>query len=177
MQLCLTLCNPMDYSPPGSSVHGILQARILEWVAVPFSRGSSWPSDWTWVSCITGRFFTIWATEKSHRKTFIPCNNIRTHAWCSVLSVNMLRWLSNTLSKWMFGCASRSHWLLVTCQCPHTQESSGCLLSLAEESMWQLLPGVRETPKCFIDRYLCMWWALGVGDTWTPEKPVPSFMP
>ena len=159
MQLCLTLCDPMDCSPLGSSVYGILQARILEWVAVPFSRGSSWPSDRSWVSCITGRFFTIWATEKSHRKTFIPCNNIRTHAWCSVLSVvNMLRLLSNTLSKWMFGCASRSHWFLVTCQCPHTQESSGCLLSLAEESMWQLLSGVRETLKCFIDRYLVYAW-------------------
>ena len=44
-QLCLTLCNPMDYSRPGSSVHGIIQARILEWVAIPFSRGSSQPRD------------------------------------------------------------------------------------------------------------------------------------
>ena len=58
-QSCLTLCNPMDCSPPGSSVHGILQERILEWVAIPFSRGSSWPRDQTWVSCIAGRFFTI----------------------------------------------------------------------------------------------------------------------
>ena len=45
-----------------SSVHGILQARILEWVAIPFSRGSSWPRDWTRVSCIAGRFFTIWVS-------------------------------------------------------------------------------------------------------------------
>ena len=44
-QSCLTLCNPMDCSPPGSSVHGISQARILEWVAIPFSKGSSWPRD------------------------------------------------------------------------------------------------------------------------------------
>ena len=51
-----TLCNPMDCSPSGSSVHGILQARILEWVAICFSRGLSWARDWTWVSCITGRF-------------------------------------------------------------------------------------------------------------------------
>ena len=43
LQSCLTLFNPMDYSPPGSSVHGILQARLLEWVAIPFSRGSSYP--------------------------------------------------------------------------------------------------------------------------------------
>ena len=46
-QSCLTLCYPMDCSPPGSSVPGILQARILEWVAISFSRGSSWPKDWT----------------------------------------------------------------------------------------------------------------------------------
>ena len=53
----LTLCNPMDCSPPASSVHGILQARTLEWVVISFSRGSSWPRDWTlifYVSC-TGR--------------------------------------------------------------------------------------------------------------------------
>jgi len=64
-QSCLTLCNPMDCSPPGSSVHGILQARILEWVAIPFSRGSSWSRDWTQVSCIIGRLFTIWATREA----------------------------------------------------------------------------------------------------------------
>ena len=52
----------MDCSPPGSFVHGILQARILEWVAISFSRGSSWPRDRTQVSCTAGRFFTNWAT-------------------------------------------------------------------------------------------------------------------
>ena len=61
-QLCLTLCDPMDCSLLGSSVHGILQARILEWVAIPFSRGSSQPKDWTQVSCFASRLFTIWAT-------------------------------------------------------------------------------------------------------------------
>ena len=59
---CLTLCDHMDCSPPGSSVHGIFQARILEWVATSFSRGSSWPRDQTRVSCIVGIFFTTdWA--------------------------------------------------------------------------------------------------------------------
>ena len=58
-QLCLTLCNLMDSSLPGSSVHEILQARILEWVAVSFSKGSSQPKDQTQVSGIAGRFFTI----------------------------------------------------------------------------------------------------------------------
>ena len=65
-QSCLTLCNPMACSPPGFSVHGILQARILEWIAIPFSRGTSQPRDWTLVSCITGRFVTIWPTGKSY---------------------------------------------------------------------------------------------------------------
>ena len=60
-QSCPTLCNPMDYSLLGSSVHGVIQARILEWVAIFFSRGSSWPRDWTRVSYIAGRFFPTWA--------------------------------------------------------------------------------------------------------------------
>ena len=61
LQLYLTLCNPMDSSPPGSSVHGILQARILEWVAMASSRGTSQPRDQTcisWDSCTAGGFFT-----------------------------------------------------------------------------------------------------------------------
>ena len=58
-------CDPIDCSLPDSSVHGILQARTLEWVAIPFSRGSSWPRDQTWFSCIAGRFFTIWATREA----------------------------------------------------------------------------------------------------------------
>ena len=54
-QLCPTLCNSKDCSPPDSSVHGILQARILEWVAIPFSRGFFQPRDQTWDFCIVGR--------------------------------------------------------------------------------------------------------------------------
>ena len=58
-QLYLTLCDPMNCSPPGSSVHGILQARILEWLSIPFSKGSSWPRDQTQVSCIAGDWNTF----------------------------------------------------------------------------------------------------------------------
>ena len=58
IKLCPTLCDSMDCSPPGSSVNGILQARILEWVAISFSRGSSQPRNRTWVSYNAGRFFT-----------------------------------------------------------------------------------------------------------------------
>ena len=58
-QLYPTLCNPMDHSLPGSSVHGIFQAIVLEWIAISFSRGSSQPRDRTWVSRIVDRCFTI----------------------------------------------------------------------------------------------------------------------
>ena len=67
-QSCPTLCNPMDCSLPSSSIHGILQARILEWIAISFSRGSSRPRDWTQVSHIVGRCFTMWATRKVHQE-------------------------------------------------------------------------------------------------------------
>ena len=70
-QLCPALCNSMNYSPPGSSVHGILQARILQWVAMPSSRGSSPPRDPTHDSCGScnaGRFFTTEPLGKSIRK-------------------------------------------------------------------------------------------------------------
>ena len=56
-QFCLTLCGPMDCSPSRSSVHGIFQARVLEWVAISFSRGSPLPRDWPQVSCIGRRIF------------------------------------------------------------------------------------------------------------------------
>ena len=64
---CLTLSNPTNCSLPASLSMGILPARILEWVAMPFSRGSSQPRDWTQVSHIAGRFFTIWATREAHQ--------------------------------------------------------------------------------------------------------------
>ena len=63
-QSCPTLCNPVDYRLPGSSIHVIFQARILEWVAISFSRGSSWPRDQTQISHIVGRPFTAWATRE-----------------------------------------------------------------------------------------------------------------
>ena len=110
-QLCLTLCSPPvltwripgtgesggllsvgshrvghDWSDlaaaAGSSFHRILQARILTWDAIPFSRGSSWPRDWIWVSCIAGKFFTVWVIREAqdlyHPKTCGP-KDIRCH--------------------------------------------------------------------------------------------------
>ena len=64
-QSCPTPGDPMDYILPNSSTHGIFQARILEWVVISFSRGSSWPRDWTLVSCTAGRLFTVWATREA----------------------------------------------------------------------------------------------------------------
>ena len=72
-QLCPTLCGPMNWGLQVSFVHGILQAILLEWASVPFSRGSSQPRDRTLVSHTGGRFFTVWATRDSHNKfTFLP---------------------------------------------------------------------------------------------------------
>jgi len=82
-QSCPTLCDPMDCSLPGSSVHGIFQARVLEWVAISFSRESSRPKDRTRVSLIAGLRFTIWATrevtwmwELDYKESWAPKN------WC-----------------------------------------------------------------------------------------------
>ena len=68
---CPTLCNPTDYR-----VHEILQARILEWVAFPFSRGSSWPRNQARVSCIAGRFFASWATKEAQFLTILAVAQI-----------------------------------------------------------------------------------------------------
>ena len=77
-QSCPTLCDHMDCSPPGSSVHRILQARIQQWVTFCFSRGSSWPEDWTRVSHIAGRLLTIGAAmsletgPNTYRQLILP---------------------------------------------------------------------------------------------------------
>ena len=94
-QSCLTLCDPMDYNPPGSSVRGILQVRTLEWVAISFSRGSSCPRDWTQVCHIAGRVFTIWATRQAQSIMFFilsinlaapglsrSLQDLSCHTWC-----------------------------------------------------------------------------------------------
>ena len=69
LSVCLTVCDPMDYSPLGSSVRGISQARILEWVAISFSRESSGPRDWTHVSCFGMRILYCWATRLKKKQT------------------------------------------------------------------------------------------------------------
>ena len=74
LQSCSIVCDPMDYSPPGFSVHGILPARTLEWVAISFSMGSSWSRDWNHIFCIGRQIFYHWATrEASHLKNILWC--------------------------------------------------------------------------------------------------------
>ena len=84
-QSCLTLCDPMDCSLPGFSVHGIFQARILQWVAIFFSRrscsSSSWTRDWTQVSRIVGRRFTVWATREVLKG--FPCSSAGKESACN----------------------------------------------------------------------------------------------
>ena len=97
-QLCPTLCNPMDCSLPGSSIHEILQTRILEWVAISFSRGSSQPRDWTGVSGIAGRFFTVWATRKA-LISYTPIQNKKLNKQNKVgLQLQLLPILSSKLN-------------------------------------------------------------------------------
>ena len=64
-KLCLTLCDPMDCSPPGFSVHGISQTRILEWVAISLSSRSAWPRNQTHISCLADKFLTTEASEEA----------------------------------------------------------------------------------------------------------------
>ena len=79
-QSCPTLCDPMDWSLSGSSVHGVFQVRILKWIAISFSRGSSQPKNRTQVSCIAGRFFTNWAMREGRIVTIL---------WWFLLYINM----------------------------------------------------------------------------------------
>ena len=65
VSLCVRHCDPMYWSPSGSSAHGILQGRILEWLAIPCSKGFSWPRDQIHISCIADGFFTSWATGET----------------------------------------------------------------------------------------------------------------
>ena len=119
-QSCPTLCDPVDCSLPSSSVYGIFQARILEWIAISFSRGSSWPRDRTWVAHVGGRRFNLWATREASNKgwksklllicglqngcvwaglkaTLILYISIRALGWPGALSMS-----SNTLQKVFF---------------------------------------------------------------------------
>ena len=88
-QLCLTLCNPMNCSPPGSSVHGIFQARILEWVASPSPGKSSRLRDQTWVSCMAGGFFTCVQVTLDYLSIKIFCKRLMMSSCRSWLELDV----------------------------------------------------------------------------------------
>ena len=102
---CLILCDSMDHSLPGSYVHGIFQARILEQVAISFSRRSSQPRDQIWVLHISGRFFTIWATREAveYVKKELTCEY-----WFYIL---LSCWIDLWLKKIFF------YWSILDLQC------------------------------------------------------------
>ena len=111
LQLCPTLCNPMDCSPPGSSVHGILQARILEWVVIPSSRASSQPRDSTcvsFISSIAGRFFTSQApgkhkVERKEEKEWRQWKEYPQELDCRKSRASVfLQWEINILKTWHY---------------------------------------------------------------------------
>ena len=117
-QSCPTLYEPMDCSPLGSSIHGILQARILARVTIPFSRGSCQPRDQNQVSCIAGRFCTVWATREEWSQYII---------WTYPYQIPNLIFLLYSLS-WSVTASSSGHpsqkltnsSLIAFCHCPNT---------------------------------------------------------
>ena len=134
---CPTLCDAMDCSPAGSSVHGILQARILEWVSISFSRGSSQPRNWTWVSCIAGRFFTNWAMREAH---------IHTHTYiCKILFMLLLCFkLSTTFysseDKVQNSLLLFSHSVVSNSVTPWTAACQASLSFTTSQSLLKLMP-------------------------------------
>ena len=96
----LTLCDPRDCSPPGSSVHGTPQATILKWVAILFCRGPSLPRYWTWVSWMARGFFTIWATSEAH-VYYILCQ-----IYCIIPNafINGTKWKQVIISNCILSC-------------------------------------------------------------------------
>ena len=150
-QSCLTLCDPMDYT-----IHGILQARILEWVAYPFSRGSSRSRNWTRVFCIAGGFFTNWVTREAgtvcldkwkEQVDVWAGSEPREQVWEVML--NLGKCLSQSLL-----CSMREIWRII----------SSCLVS----SLWHLHLGGATLLHSLLRGFLLPW------DVCVPFRCIPS---
>ena len=152
-QSCLTLCSPLDCSPPGSSAHRILQARILEWVAISFSRGFSQPRGRTWVSWIASRFFTVWT--RNHWPIVAILFPWKREGFLTPLSIGKA--MSTSFHEY-----EHSPQLAAMLQ-PHAQrQASGEPHALAGDRLWHpacsqacpfLSSGARESRL-----RLCWWW-------------------
>ena len=108
-QSCPTLCDPVGCSPPGSSVHGIFQAWILEWVAISFSSWSSRPRDRTHVSRIVGRRFTLWATREAHARR--PFDFLRLSLKSSFTILVSLLFFTPYFLKFIMNLCSYGRWI------------------------------------------------------------------
>ena len=134
----------MDCSLPGSSVHGIFQARVLEWVAISFSRRSSWPRDWTQVSRIVGRRFTVWATREVHwqgKEMVAQTGRVALSyvPWASVLSgvqLSVASWTVASQAPLSMGFPKRDYWSnchVLLQGISLIQESNTCLFCLLHQ--------------------------------------------
>ena len=177
-QSCLTLCDPMDCSLPGFSVHGIFQARVLEWAAISFSRGSSWPRDGTWVSCIGD----IWATRETLyiKSLYIITALAQSQTECSyvyfwplywtlhymdvlnciIFIIGLLRWFGD----WRTCLQCRRHqryrldsWVR---KFPPEEDTAACSSILAWRIPWTEKPGrLQSTGLKASDMTLWSYWA------------------
>ena len=152
-QSCLTLCNPMDYSLPGFSVHGISQARILEWIAISFSRGSLWPRDWACVSCI-GRqvlYPESLGKPKIYNTVFINSQHTVYYIFSIYfINRNCTFWPPSPISNTLFYSQENwgLDWFVYTPRICNSVEKKMALLNLVA-LMWSEFPGSFES--------LCMW--------------------
>ena len=160
----------MDHSPPGSSVHGVLQARTLEWIAIPFSRGSSWPREQTQVSHITGRFFTIWAIEptgKPRKSTVLQLkqtNQKQNQPWLDQEEKTCLLCpcTQHQLSSSWTGLEQHCEWRTPTAPEPHFQRESHdeqipTNLLIIQCVICCLLPGDKDKESLMIESHRCSW--------------------
>ena len=135
----------MECCPPGSSIHGILQARVLEWVAMPSSRGSSWPRDWTRVSHPAGRFFTICTTRKAQ-----------------IWKVLVTKYME---LKCIF-IKNLNHWVRGTVRCPAHAGSAGPVATPAPLHLWPW----RQTGRSCVQAQRSEQWARTMLCGWTLSK-------
>ena len=184
-QSCLTLWDPVDRSPPGSSVHGILQARILEWVAMPSFRGSSQPRNPTRVSRITGRFFTMWAPRKPlidqryspvlGRPSFIISPQI-TLVWLMSHLASFSRWTNLHSESANLSACHMTH-------CVHAIEfklfiNTKSLLPEAN-TWWYLCLAVEDTAwhnGCLFKSQLCQLILCNLGQLLNPLQPQAPYL-
>ena len=159
-QLCPALWDPMKLYLPGSSTHRNLQARLLEWVSIPFSRGSSWPRDWTRVSCIGSRFFTIWATTQMIQ---LSGPTVQFQINCSI--PNQLAYFYISVSE--AACFLVSKCLLVSLDYSNQWPQ----LSGLKQLKWSLAQAPEVNPTLPLSLW-CLEWFFGVG----LHDPAPQYL-